>query len=179
MRSIEREVELNPPIWFERKFHLDIPIETFPYIVERLRGTPARLEDRLLKLSHDLLITRRGDRWSIQEHAGHLLDLEALGFGRLDDFEANLESLRAANLQNTQTFLANHNERPLSEILAEFREERFAFVERIEDYDSDFHTRTALHPRLKQPMRLVDLAFFIAEHDDHHLAKITAEIRQS
>jgi hypothetical protein len=33
--------------------------------------------------------------------------------------------------------------------------------------------RTALHPRLKRPMRLVDLCFFVAEHDDHHLATVT------
>jgi hypothetical protein len=29
-----------------------------------------------------------------------------------------------------------------------------------------------LHPRLKQPMRLVDHLYFVAEHDDHHLARI-------
>ncbi len=29
-----------------------------------------------------------------------------------------------------------------------------------------------VHPRLKQPMSMVDLFFFIAEHDDHHLARI-------
>ena len=29
------------------------------------------------------------------------------------------------------------------------------------------------HPRLGTPMRLIDLAFFVAEHDDHHLAQIT------
>jgi hypothetical protein len=29
-----------------------------------------------------------------------------------------------------------------------------------------------LHPRLKQPMRLVDHLYFVAEHDDHHLATI-------
>ena len=28
----------------------------------------------------------------------------------------------------------------------------------------------ATHPRLGQPMRLIDWAFFVAEHDDHHLA---------
>jgi predicted short-subunit dehydrogenase-like oxidoreductase (DUF2520 family) len=33
--------------------------------------------------------------------------------------------------------------------------------------------RTSLHPRLKRPMRLIDLCFFVAEHDDHHLAIAT------
>lgn len=31
---------------------------------------------------------------------------------------------------------------------------------------------TAMHPRLEVKMRIVDLAYFIAEHDDHHIAKI-------
>jgi len=31
---------------------------------------------------------------------------------------------------------------------------------------------SSLHPRLKTPMRIVDLAYFVAEHDDHHIAAI-------
>jgi len=34
-----------------------------------------------------------------------------------------------------------------------------------------------VHPRLKQPMRLVDHLFFVAEHDDHHMARIWEMIR--
>jgi hypothetical protein len=33
--------------------------------------------------------------------------------------------------------------------------------------------RTAVHPRLRRSMRLIDLAEFIAGHDDYHLAVIT------
>jgi hypothetical protein len=33
-------------------------------------------------------------------------------------------------------------------------------------------TRTALHPRLRQPMPVVYLCFFVAEHDDHHVRTI-------
>jgi hypothetical protein len=35
-----------------------------------------------------------------------------------------------------------------------------------------------LHPRLNQPMRVVDLLFFVAEHDDYHLARISELIRE-
>jgi hypothetical protein len=35
----------------------------------------------------------------------------------------------------------------------------------------------SLHPRLKTPMRTIDLFTFVAEHDDHHLAKITEIVR--
>jgi uncharacterized damage-inducible protein DinB len=38
--------------------------------------------------------------------------------------------------------------------------------------------RTAFHPRLRQLMTVADLLFFVAEHDDHHLASITQLIRQ-
>jgi hypothetical protein len=40
------------------------------------------------------------------------------------------------------------------------------------DLKDDQLLNTALHPRLKIPMRIVDLAYFVAEHDDHHLATI-------
>jgi hypothetical protein len=33
-------------------------------------------------------------------------------------------------------------------------------------------TRELLHPRLKMPMRAIDHLYFVAEHDDHHLAHI-------
>ena len=62
-------------------------------------------------------------------------------------------------------------------ILAAFRRERMELVRRLDAYDEAFVQQTALHPRLKTPVRVIDLAFFIAEHDDHHLARISELIR--
>ena len=31
---------------------------------------------------------------------------------------------------------------------------------------------SAHHPRLNKPMRVIDLAVFVADHDDYHLAQI-------
>jgi hypothetical protein len=42
----------------------------------------------------------------------------------------------------------------------------------VERFETELFARSMLHPRLKTPMRLVDHLFFVAEHDDHHLAKI-------
>ena len=159
--------------WFKRKFAFDLPLEMYPNIVERLRGTPARLEELTHGLSSELLTRRDGDQWSIQEQAGHLLDLEELGMKRLDDFEAGRETLFVADLTNRKTHEANHNANSIENILAQFRQERMAFVSRLDSYDEAFVQRTALHPRLNQPMRVIDLIFFIAEHDDHHLARIS------
>ena len=46
-------------------------------------------------------------------------------------------------------------------------------VRRLEQLDADRFGQTAIHPRLEQPMRIVDLIYFMAEHDDYHLARIT------
>jgi uncharacterized damage-inducible protein DinB len=164
-------------VWFERKFTLDLPLSMYPNVLERVRGTPARLEDRLLKLPREVLTRREGDDWSIQEQAGHLLDLGALDLGRLDDYAAALERLRPADLGNRKTHEANHNADSIEHILASFRAEREDFVRRLEGFDLEFVARTALHPRLQMPMRVIDLAYFIAEHDDHHLARISALLR--
>jgi uncharacterized damage-inducible protein DinB len=159
--------------WFKRQFSFDLPVEMFPNVVERVRGTPARLEELTQGISRGLLTRRDGDKWSIQEQAGHLLDLEELGLKRLDDFEAARERLTAADLANRKTHEADHNANTIENILAAFRKERLEFVARLDSYDAAFVQRTALHPRLNQRIRVIDLVFFIAEHDDHHLARIT------
>lgn len=164
-------------LWFSRTFAFDIEPSAYPNIVERLRGTPARIEERLRSVDKATLTRRVNDAWSIQENAGHLLDLEGLWSLRLDDFERGAERLSPADLQNRKTHDANHNAVALADVLAKFRAAREANVRRLEAYDDTFIQRTALHPRLEQPMRVMDLMFFVAEHDDHHLATITSLLR--
>lgn len=159
--------------WFDRKFAFDLPHWMAPNIVERLRGTPARLEERI-KGSLDEALTRRlDDRWSIKEHAGHLLDLEPLWLGRVDDIYEDVEVMREADLTNAKTHNANHNQRAVGLILSDFREARSLLIQRVDAWPTLEFNKAALHPRLKQPMRLIDLLFFVAEHDDHHLAEIS------
>jgi uncharacterized damage-inducible protein DinB len=160
--------------WFSRQFTFDLEPWAYPNLVERVRGTPARLDERLRGLDATTLTTRVGGRWSIQENAGHLLDLEALWARRLDDFEAGAERLYPADLTNRATDDADHNSGHIGDILANFRQARESFVRRLDRYDDAFITRTALHPRLAQAMRVIDFVLFVAEHDDHHLATITA-----
>ncbi len=71
-----------------------------------------------------------------------------------------------------KTHKANHNARKVAEILAVFRTARLRLVDRVGNLEPSFYGRSMLHPRLKQPMRLVDHLYFAAEHDDHHLARI-------
>jgi uncharacterized damage-inducible protein DinB len=160
------------PAWFERKFDFTFRVEQYPNLCVRLRGTPARLEEILRGVSHDVLVHKLEGKWSAQEHAGHLLDLEPLWVARTNDFLAEGSTLTVADLTNRKTDEANHNARELMEILAEFRAARLRLVDRVGKFQPAIFARSLLHPRLKQPMRLVDHLYFVAEHDDHHLARI-------
>jgi uncharacterized damage-inducible protein DinB len=168
----------RPPIWFERKFDFTFPVEQHPNLCVRLRGTPVRLEEIVRSADRAVLIRtpRENDKWSAQEHAGHLLDLEPLWLARVDDYLMKASQLTVADLSNRKTSEAQHNLRPIEEILAEFRSARSRLVSRVENIDPAIFDRASLHPRLKTPMRLVDHLYFVAEHDDHHLAHILAMI---
>ena len=160
------------PFWFERKFEFSFHVELLPNLSARLRGTPARLEETLRGRSNEILIGKPGEKWSAQEHAGHLLDLESLWFARLEDYIADRGQLTPADLTNRKTDEANHNARSLENLLAEFRAARATLLKRVDELDASLFARTLPHPRLKTPMRLVDHLYFVAEHDDHHLARI-------
>jgi len=160
------------PAWFERKFEFTFPVELYPNLAARLRGTPPRLEETVRGHSREILTRKDQGKWSAQEHAGHLLDLEQLWLKRIGDFVAGGAELTAADLKNQKTHDANHNAHPLDQILADFRSARSALMTKLETIEPDRLDRTMLHPRLKQPMRLVDHLYFVAEHDDHHLARI-------
>ncbi len=160
------------PVWFERKFEFSFPVELWPNLCARLRGTPARLEEALRGRSRESLVRKAEGKWSAQEHAGHLLDLEALWLARVEDYVAGSEQLTVADLRNRKTDEANHNARPLEQILTEFRAAREKLLKGGEEVDASLFARAIPHPRLKTPMRLVDHLYFVAEHDDHHLARM-------
>jgi uncharacterized damage-inducible protein DinB len=161
------------PIWFERKFEFTFPVEMHPNLCARLRGTPSRLEELAGGAAREVLVRKpQTDKWSAQEHVGHLLDLEPLWLARVEDFLVGGAELTAADLRNRKTDDANHNARPVAEILKEFRDARSQLVKKAEKMDPAGLGRTMLHPRLKEPMQLVDHLLFVAEHDDHHLAVV-------
>ena len=159
--------------WIERAFDFNLPVGVFPCVVERLRGTPARLEELIGSCPAGILTVRVAGAWSIQEQVGHLFDLDELHEARLEDYRAGSDLLRPADMESRKTHEANHNADSIRNLLASFRAARLSFVKRLEAFDEDMIERSALHPRLRQKMRVIDMAFFVAEHDDHHLAAIT------
>ena len=159
--------------WFDRKFDFAIDQNIMPSIIERLEGTPIRIREKLRITDSSLYKIKPNGKWSILEHVGHLADLEPLWQGRLDDILSGQKELRPTDLNNKKTIEANHNDTPLWELLREMETLRKMTVAKLRALDDADVFKSAYHPRLKTPMRTIDLFTFVAEHDDHHLAKIT------
>ena len=165
--------------WFKREFNFSSEQNIFPSIIERLSGTPVRLEEKLRSVSADILTARVDDTWTIKENVGHLTDLEPLWQGRLEDILTGKTELRATDLLNTRTTEADHNNVAIEKLLAGFREIRKKTIGIIEKLTEEQIFMSALHPRLKTPMRTMDHFLFVADHDDHHLARMTELIKLS
>jgi uncharacterized damage-inducible protein DinB len=156
--------------WFDRAFTFDQPLGVLPCILERLRGASVRALEISTSYPTDLLRHRSSGHWSMQEHLGHLFVLDELHNSRIDDYIGGASMLRPADLKNRKTTEANFNAQDIASIVSDFREARERFVTRLESVDESVLSRSAIHPRIKIPMRLLDMAIFVAEHDDHHFA---------
>lgn len=158
--------------WTDRKFTFNYPVELYPEIIERVRGASARLDEYLNSAPAEILTRRDDGHWSIQENAGHLFDLDELTLERIEQYATGVSILHAADITNKATTAANYNSIPASTISQSFRERRNEVVKRLESLDADMFARSAVHPRLNIPMRLVDFVFFEAEHDDYHFTRM-------
>lgn len=163
--------------WVQRRFTFDFPVETWPEVVERFRGLPPRIEDKIRGLSRQALTAGDGG-WSIQENIGHLLELEKVFGGRIEDYLAGKPVLRAADMENKATSEGRYNERNVWDLCRELRAERERQAGILDGLtDADF-ARVSEHPRLKQKMRLVDAVAFVCLHDDYHVARMTELTRK-
>lgn len=164
--------------WFDRIFPILEDNGVLPDIIERLSGTPVRLRAMIPEVPASLLVWKPNEKWSIQEEVGHLSDMEPLWLGRLEDLVNGRDELRIADLTNQQTHNANHNATAIDVLLQQFSEQRQVLVNQLFQLEPTQLLASSLHPRLKTPMRIIDLAYFVAEHDDHHLAGIREIMRQ-
>ena len=158
--------------WFDKKFQFDLSQDNYGSVLKQLGETPGKITKLVSSLPEAVLIKRIENRWSIQENIGHLIDLEELHDGRIDDFIAGKATLRAADLNNRKTEEANHNKKNINELLSELKRVRENFVRRLTELDDSVRKRTSVHPRLNQPMRPIDMAQFVLEHDEHHIETI-------
>ena len=165
--------------WFDKKFELGLDDNKQKGLLEKLDNAPGKIENLVKDLSEDILNNKPDGKWSIKENIGHLIELEALHSVRIDDFIANKEMLSLADLQNKKTDEADYNKKSIAEIINNFKNVRNNFVGKLNSLSKDVIKRKSIHPRLKQEMRPVDMVYFVAEHDDHHIKTITNLIEKS
>ncbi|HYK46647.1 MAG TPA: DinB family protein [Parafilimonas sp.] len=145
--------------WFNRKFDFSTQENIFPSIIERLAGTPARFEEKFRSIPPDIQSVRLNGSWTIKENLGHLIDLEPLWQGRFDDIMNGEREMRPTDLQNRKTSEANHDAVPIEELLRGFRDIRTKTMKLIQELTDEQVFKTSIHPRLKTPMRVMDLFF--------------------
>ncbi len=164
--------------WADRRFNFDFPVTHWPVIIARLMGACPRMAALVKGVPSSILTFQQEGKWSVQQHIGHLTDLEELHLARINDFRAHKPILTAWEITNHKTETAGHNNKSIAAILEEFSATRNNFLEALLSFAEDDLKITALHPRLNTPMRVIDMAFFVAEHDDHHIAKIISLLQR-
>jgi hypothetical protein len=153
--------------WFERNLRFGHSPDMLPFFLERLQGTPLRAEAKVKGLPDELLSTKVDGKWSIKEQIGHLAEVDAVANKRLDEMAQGVAVLSPAVFEPQ-----NYNPWPIERVLELLRHQRALNLAKYKQLKPHHLTLSSMHPRLKVPMTPVDLAWFDAEHDDHHLVKI-------
>jgi hypothetical protein len=159
---------MNRLNWFDRTFNFPVPKAMLPFYLERLEGTIYRVEHKVKGVSDKVLSEKYNGKWSIKQNIGHLAEVDNVGNKRIDEMLAGVAMLSPAVFEPQ-----DYNPWPIEKLVAFFKESRLSNINKYRNL-SDLHlAKGSLHPRLKVYMTPVDLAFFDAEHDDHHLVKIS------
>ena len=165
-----------PARWINRKFSFDLPTSAFPEVLARLESMPDTVRNICESASERALSRKNEGRWSAKEHFGHLDDLSSVDEKRLHDYLRNAPALSPADVTNPKTEAANHNARLWIELLELLTENRLRLTRQLAQLTPKQLLQTALHQRLQQQMRVIDWMWFLAEHDDHHIAAARAAI---
>ena len=154
--------------WFERQFTFGIPVGMLPFCLERLEGTIARLDAKVKGVPEDVLSHQPDGKWSVKQNIGHLAEVDEVVLHRIDEMVNGISPMSPAVFEPQQ----DYNAQAVSHVLEYFRGNRLKSIEKYKSLKEGEHARSSSHPRLKVMMTPVDLAWFDAEHDDHHLVRI-------
>lgn len=153
--------------WFERQFTFGLPAGMLPFFLERLSGTAIRIEAKVKDIAESILSERRNEKWSIKQNIGHLAEVDEIANHRIDQMLQGVPVMLPAVFEPK-----DYNQQPVQEVLEYFRENRLKNLAKYKSIREEDLVKSSLHPRLQLQMNPVDLAFFDAEHDDHHLVMI-------
>jgi hypothetical protein len=154
--------------WFERQFTFGLPPGMLPFYLERLEGTALRIEKKVAGFSNDILSKKPDGKWSVKENIAHLAEVDEISLKRIDEMRQGISPMSPAVIQPGR----DYNVMPIQEVIAFFRSSRNKNLEKYNGLSESDLAKSSQHPRLKVPLTAVDLAWFDAEHDDHHLVTI-------
>lgn len=154
--------------WFERSFTFGLPPAMLPFYLERLEGATYRIEAKVRGVSDKVLSEKYNGKWSIKQNIGHLAEVDLVSNKRIDEMKSGAATLSPAVFEPK-----DYNPWPVEKVVAFFREARLSNLDKYKNIREADLLKGSIHPRLKLKMTPIDLAFFDAEHDDHHILKIS------
>lgn len=165
---------MRPTPWIERRMPLGQQTDQLPLLLERLHGTPERLRELMQDLPTDSLRTRAVAAWSMFDHAAHLLLVQQRFHVRVEEYRALCHRLSPLGFDDAYEWLRGQVVREPGDMIEEFRLERSAFIAEVRSLPEGILSHQAEHPCRGPGMRIADALYWLAEHDDHHLACIRA-----
>ena len=154
--------------WVEREFKFGLPVGMLPFFVERLKGTITRIESKVIGVSEEILSHKPDGKWSVKQNIGHLAEVDEIANKRIDEMIAGIPLMSPAVFEPQK----DYNQQSVHEVVAHFLRNRTKNIARYNELTQNDLKKSSLHPRLKVMMTPVDLAWFDAEHDDHHLVRM-------
>jgi hypothetical protein len=162
-------LQMKKTEWFERNFNFSAPPGMLPFFLERLEGTIVRLEKKVSGVADPVLSEKLDGKWSVKQNIGHLVDVDEISWKRLDEIRQGVSPMSPAVFEPRQ----DYNSQNIHDILKYFRANREQNIKKYRSISDADLEKSSLHPRLKVMMSPVDLALFEAEHDDHHIVRIS------
>lgn len=159
---------MNTLPWFERNLKFGHTIEMLPYFLERLEGSIVRVHAKVKGIDDLTLSTKFNDKWSVKQNIGHLAEVDQIANRRLDEMVQGISPMSPAVFEPQ-----DYNPWPIDQVVEFFKTTRLKNLSKYHSIAESDLLKSSLHPRLKVQMTPVDLAWFDAEHDDHHLVKIS------
>ena len=158
----------RPTLWAEQNFSFPEALEERDGFLHHLTSFPSQCAIMIKEIPDEKYTVRHDGKWSIQEHLGHLLDLEELPATRIQEILDGKETLTPADMENRATWDANYNDQNLLEICERFIQRRRQLVDQFNSVPDDQWLNSGFHERLQRNMSVLDLAYFQCKHDQYH-----------
>lgn len=158
---------MNNLPWFERNLKFGYPKEMLPYFLERLEGTIVRIQTKVNGIDNKILSEKLDGKWSVKQNIGHLAEVDEIANKRLDEMVSGISPMSPAVFEPQ-----DYNPWPIEKVVDLFKTNRIKNLKKYSAIREADLLKASLHPRLKVQLTPVDLAWFDAEHDDHHLVRV-------